>query len=214
MRSAIVIISSPCLRANFVSSGTRAIVPSSFMISQITPAGYRPAMRERSTAASVWPARTITPPSRARSGETCPGRARSPGVVCGLIAASTVAARSAAEMPVPAPFRSIGTQNAVPKVVVFELTASGMSSSSSRAPVIERQIWPRPYLAMKLMMAGVTFSAAIVRSPSFSRSSSSQTMIILPSRMAATASSMEANGDFRRAPLAMRMFFVMAFRRT
>ena len=49
----MVIISSPCFFANFVSSGTRAIVPSSFMISQITPAGSSPAMRARSTAASV-----------------------------------------------------------------------------------------------------------------------------------------------------------------
>jgi hypothetical protein len=33
--------------------GTRAIVPSSFMISQMTPAGISPAKRARSTAASV-----------------------------------------------------------------------------------------------------------------------------------------------------------------
>jgi hypothetical protein len=43
-------------------------------------------------------------------------------------------------------------------------------------------------------VAAVTFSAAIVRSPSFSRSSSSHTMIICPARMAATASSIDANG--------------------
>ena len=36
---------------------------------------------------------------------------------------------------------------------------------------------------MKLIASGVTFSAAIVRSPSFSRSSSSTTMIILPARI-------------------------------
>src|SRR6185503_17511274 len=97
-----------------------------FMISQMTPAGYRPAMRARSTAASVWPARTITPPSRERNGETCPGRARSAGRVLGLIAASTVAARSAAEMPVVTlAFASIGTQKAVPNGVVFDDTASG-----------------------------------------------------------------------------------------
>src|SRR6185369_3537095 len=138
-----------------------------------------------------------------------PGLARSAALVAGLTAAITVAARSAAEMPVPAPFRSIGTQNAVPNVVVLELTASGISSSSRRAPVIERQIRPRPYFAMKLITAGVTFSAAIVKSPSFSRSSSSQTMIIWPSRTAATASSIEANGVRLRAPFAMRMFFVI-----
>ena len=36
-----------------------------------------------------------------------------------------------------------------------------MSSSSSRSPVIGRQISPRPCVAMKLMASGVTFSAAI-----------------------------------------------------
>ena len=39
IRSAIVIISSLCFFANFASSGTRAMLPSSFMISQMTPAG-------------------------------------------------------------------------------------------------------------------------------------------------------------------------------
>ena len=48
---------------------------------------------------------------------------------------------------------------------------------------------------MKLIASGVTFSAAIVRSPSFSRSSSSTTMIISPARMASTASSIGANGE-------------------
>ena len=43
------------------------------MISQITPEGLRPASRATSTAASVWPARTSTPPSRATSGKTWPG---------------------------------------------------------------------------------------------------------------------------------------------
>src|SRR5437763_1384780 len=47
------------------------------MISQMTPAGTSPASRARSTAASVWPARTSTPPSRARSGKTWPGWTRS-----------------------------------------------------------------------------------------------------------------------------------------
>ena len=53
-----------------ISSGRRAMVPSSFMISQITPEGCSPARRLMSTAASVWPARTSTPPLRARSGKT------------------------------------------------------------------------------------------------------------------------------------------------
>ena len=36
----MVIIFKLCCFANWLSSGTRAMVPSSFMISQITPAGF------------------------------------------------------------------------------------------------------------------------------------------------------------------------------
>src|ERR1700693_2580393 len=50
-----------------------------------------------------------------------------------------------------------------------------------------RQISPRPYLAMKLIASGVTFSAASVRSPSFSRSSSSTTTIMRPARISSIA---------------------------
>ena len=59
--------------AKVTSSGRRAMVPSSFMISQITAAGYSPALRAKSTEASVWPARTSVPPLRAISGKTWPG---------------------------------------------------------------------------------------------------------------------------------------------
>ena len=128
-----------------------------------------------------------------------PGRARSDGRVRGSIAASTVAARSLAEMPVlVTPFASIGTQNAVSCRAVFFSTICGMSSSISRSSVIGMQIRPRPCVAMKLIASGVIFSAAIVRSPSFSRSSSSTTTIIRPSRIALMASSIFANGDFLR----------------
>ena len=64
----------------------RAMVPSSFMISQITPAGKSPARRAMSTAASVWPARTSTPPSRATSGKTWPGLTISRQSFSGLMA--------------------------------------------------------------------------------------------------------------------------------
>ena len=60
----------PCSRATRTSSGMRAIVPSSFITSQITPAGNMPAIVARSTAASVCPARIKTPPSFARRGNT------------------------------------------------------------------------------------------------------------------------------------------------
>ncbi len=84
----------------------RAMVPSSFMISQITPAGLRPARRAKSTAASVWPARTSVPPSRATSGKTWPGVTMSSRPRSGLMATATVRARSAAEMPVVTPSRA------------------------------------------------------------------------------------------------------------
>src|SRR5262249_19754293 len=56
-----------------------------------------------------------------------------------------------------------------------------------------RQIKTRPQDAMKLIASGVTFSAAIMRSPSFSRSSSSTMMIKRPSCISAMASSIVAN---------------------
>ena len=43
------------------------------MISQITPAGVRPASRARSTDASVWPVRSSTPPGLALSGKHVTG---------------------------------------------------------------------------------------------------------------------------------------------
>ena len=59
-------------------------VPSSRMISQMTPLGLRPASRETSTAASVWPARTSTPPGRATSGKTWPGETIASGPLAGI----------------------------------------------------------------------------------------------------------------------------------
>ncbi len=128
MRSETVIISTPCAAATFARSGTRAMVPSSFMISQITPAGLRPASLARSTEASVWPARFSTPPRLARSGKTWPGRRRSSGRVAGSIAVRMVAARSAAEMPVVIlPRASMETVKAVPKGELLARTMSGRS---------------------------------------------------------------------------------------
>ena len=72
-------------------------------ISASTPAGRSPASRARSTAASVCPARRMTPPGTARSGTMWPGRRRSPGWVAGSASSRTVRARSVAEIPVPMP---------------------------------------------------------------------------------------------------------------
>ena len=195
----MVMIGSLCRRANVIRSGTRAIVPSFLLISQITPAGARPAIRARSTAASVWPARTSVPPSRARSGKMCPGLTRSRAVVAGSMATRIVIARSGAETPVATCLASIGTHIGVSRRDELSDTASGISSASSRSGVIARQSSPRAWVIMKLTASGVTRSAAIVRSPSFSRSSSSTTTIIPPARIAASASSIDENGRRRTA---------------
>src|SRR5918999_3021717 len=59
---------------------------------------------------------------------------------------------------------------------------------------------------MKFMSSAVTSSAAIVRSPSFSRSSSSQTITIFPALMSSMISSIGLNGIFD-APLEVRHTF-------
>ena len=76
-------------------------VPSSFINSEMTPTGGSPLSLQRSTAASVWPERSSTPPSRAISGNTWPGRAKSLAPAFGLASARQQEARSSAEIPVP-----------------------------------------------------------------------------------------------------------------
>src|SRR5580700_1487440 len=176
-------------------SGMRAIVPSSFITSQITPAGFRPASRARSTAASVWPARSSTPPPRLLSGNTWPGCTRSKGLAAGSMAVWIVCARSCAEIPVVTPSRaSIETVNGVSNADSFLAAIRSSPNWSQRSGVSDRQIRPRPSLAMKLIASGVANCAASVRSPSFSRSSSSHTTTILPSRISSIACSIVAKG--------------------
>ena len=175
------------------------MVPSSFMISQITADGLRPASRASSTAASVWPARTSTPPSRAISGKMWPGIDRSARVAAGSIATWTVRARSAAEMPVVTPSRaSMLTVNAVESRDSLPCAISGRPSASTRWRVRARQIRPRPCLAMKLIASASQCSAGMTRSPSFSRLSSSTRMNMRPLRASSRISSIvlrySANG--------------------
>ncbi|MNQ71979.1 hypothetical protein D3C85_866690 [compost metagenome] len=165
------------------------MLPSSFMISQITPLGWKPAMRARSQAASVWPARASTPPGWAISGKMWPGLTMSAATASRAAAACTVRARSAAEMPVVTPSAaSMDTVNLVPKPEPLRCTISGRPRRSQRSRSIGMQIRPRACLAMKLMSSARTHSAAMIRSPSFSRSSSSMRMTILPWRMSSTSS--------------------------
>ena len=166
------------------------------MISQTIPAGIRPARRARSTAASVCPDRCRTPPGFARRGKTWPGWTRSCGLEPGSIATWMVRARSAAEIPVETPSRaSIETVNAVPSGVSLCSVIGRSASSSQRSGVRQRQMSPRACVAMKLIASGVTNCAAIVRSPSFSRSASSTTMTNLPERKSSIAASIVENGE-------------------
>src|SRR5512141_496542 len=110
-------------------------------------------------------------------------------------------------MPVVTPRRaSIETVNAVPRGgPPARACCRGSSSLSARASVSVRQMRPRPWRAMKLIASGVTNSAARVRSPSFSRSSSSTRMTILPPPMSAMAFSIFESGipspPFSRIPV-------------
>ena len=85
--------------------------------------------------------------------------------------------RSAAEMPVVVPWRaSTDTVNAVRWLSVLSATISGSRSSSSRLPSTGMQITPLVWRIMNAIASGVMASAAMMRSPSFSRSASSTTI--------------------------------------
>src|SRR5712692_5537730 len=103
--------------------------------------------------------------------------------------------RSCAEIPEPDARREvIAVVNAVPSGAWLSPTIMLSPSRSIRSADIGRQIRPRPNFAMKLIASGVAFSAAMQRSPSFSRCSSSIMMIMWPRRVSSSASSIEMNG--------------------
>src|ERR1700687_6219509 len=110
-----------------------------------------------------------------------------------------VLARSCALTPVVTPKRSSASMvivNAVRNSSVFISLCCGRSSWSARSPVSARQIHPPALRIMKLMSSGVTSCAEQIRSPSFSRSSSSATMISLPALMSAMACSTVPNSIY------------------
>ena len=191
IKSAIVPIFSPWVSANSSNSGKRAISPSGFITSQITADGVKSAKRVKSQPASVCPARTKTPPSRARRGNMCPGWTISLAPNFGLAATAIVRARSDAEIPVVTPSRaSIETVKFVPYCVPFSPapTIIGKPSSSQRASVKHRHTKPRACVTIKLIAAGVTKSLAMTKSPSFSRSSSSTRTTMRPALSSAMIS--------------------------
>ena len=102
-------------RAKRASSGTRAI--DAVLVHDLADdAGGRQAGERGEVDRGLGLARRAsTPPRRARSGKTWPGRCRSSGRVAGSTAVRMVAARSAAEMPVVTlPRASMETVKAVP----------------------------------------------------------------------------------------------------
>ena len=151
------------------------------MTSQITPAAGSPASRARSTAASVWPRRSSTPPSRATRGSKWPGDTNAAAVALSDMMVRIVSARSKAEMPVEIPSRaSTVIVNAVEKGSRFSLLIWRSANRSARSRVRARQMSPRPNRAMKLMASGLAWTAGMMRSPSFSRSASSTMTTIRP----------------------------------
>ena len=76
---------------------------------------------------------------------------------------------------------------------VFCCTIGPSASSRARSDVTVAQITPDVCCRKKAIACGVANSAAMIRSPSFSRSSSSTTTTISPRPIAATASSMLAS---------------------
>ena len=109
-----------CSAAKASSCGIRAMLPSGFITSQITPTGLMPARRHRSIEPSVCPARRNTPSGCPRIGYTWPGRARSSTVQSSRAIVRMVVARSVALTPVVTPSRaSIETVNWVPNRELF-----------------------------------------------------------------------------------------------
>ncbi len=172
------------------------MVPSLFMISHSTPAFCKPAKSIKSTAASVCPLRVNTPPSIARSGNIWPGREKLSASIRESAKPLTVFDRSAAEIPVVVPcLKSTDVVKGVACKESLSLSATIRSkfNSFARCSVIAVQIKPLPCVDMKLIISGVHLSAAPMKSPSFSRASSSTTTINLPLRKSISASEIVLN---------------------
>ena len=99
-----------------------------------------------------------------------------------------VRARSAAEIPVETPSRaSTVTEYAVPLRSSLIAVIGGSSSRSRPSASIGTQMTPTVWRTMKPTSSGVALAAAKMRSPSFSRSSSSTTTTGRPAAIAAIA---------------------------
>ena len=102
-----------------------------------------------------------------------------------------VCALSAAEIPVVIPSAaSIDTVNAVLLAALLLLVIICRLYLSQSFLLIGRHINPLPLEAIKLIISGVTKSAAQTRSPSFSRDSSSTIITIFPDLISSIISRM------------------------
>nr|GMD54704.1 hypothetical protein Iba_chr11dCG0940 [Ipomoea batatas] len=107
-----------------------------------------------------------------------------------------VFALSLAETPVVVPyFASYDTVKAVRSLSSFSFcdTINGSCNLSKSSSFMLTQTIPVPCFTMKAIASGVTNDAAIIKSPSFSLSSSSTTITIYKSRMSSRASVMDEN---------------------
>ena len=105
-----------------------------------------------------------------------------------------VRALSTAEIPVVIPsFASIDTVNPVPCFARLLLVIMGKLSLSHFSGERGRQTNPLALLIMKLIFLSSINSAAQTRSPSFSLSSSSSKITILPSAMSSISSLVALN---------------------
>ena len=195
-RSAMVSTGSPSRAARATTPGIRVIEPSSSTSSPMTPTGGRPASRQRSTAASVCPGRTSTPPARARSGTTCPGRRRSAAVEAGSARTRAVA------RPVGGGDPRRDAHGGVDGDRVGGAEGVGVLGDHERQLRAGRRSRPSPARRGSPTCAARSrrprrrsgSCAARTTSPSFSRSASSTTRTGRPSRRASRASSTVERG--------------------
>ena len=142
----------------------------------------------------------------------CPGLPNVCGVDSGSASAFIVSARSCALTPVVQPSSlSTVTVNGVPRRLVLSSTWWGSLSSLQRLIVIGAHRTPLPLLSMKFTFSSVMSSAAVMRSPSFSRSGSSTTITNFPSRKSSMASSTVAGLKFSVVAIMLLFDFVFLF---
>ena len=160
----------------------------------MTATGLSPESFAKSTPASVWPARLKTPPWAALNGNTCPGFLTSFGFEFLSAKTFTVVARSSADIPVVIPTEaSTETLKAVPFLSSFTKVIGGRFSLSKSSDSIGTQTTPEVFLIMKFIDSVVMRDPAIIKSPSFSLSSSSTTTTGFPFLKSSIASSIESN---------------------